>query len=354
MKYCKLRFKWKYLFLGVIFLFFLDEMGVFTHFSELDFDSTFQYPYVGDVKDYVKQLRKGVTPKIAPINDHNYRLLANASQKCGVGEAIRLVNIVKSAAANLDRRQVIRNSWGHEHRFSDVPIKTVFVVGMVDDADTLITILHERDLYQDIVHVDFADTYFNNTIKTISALKWAVTFCPDANYYLFSDDDMYVSTKNVLRFVRNPVNYPRYLENSELNVDIYHIDLPSNVIFYAGYVFNSSPLRHKMSKWYVSLEEYPYDMWPPYATAGCYILSREALHLMYYTSLYTKLFRFDDIFLGLVAMKAGIEIFHSNEFYMYRKPYSLDDYRNVIALHGFDKPHVLQKFWNEQKAAGNA
>ena len=53
----------------------------------------------------------------------------------------------------------------------------------------------------------------SNTIKTMMGIQWARKFCPRSKFYFFSDDDMYVSTKNVLRFVRNPTRYPEYLED---------------------------------------------------------------------------------------------------------------------------------------------
>lgn len=134
----------------------------------------------------------------------------------------------------------------------------------------------------------------------------------------------------------------------------FDFELPENVKLYAGHVLKSGPLRHKNSKWYVSLKEYPYDSWPPYVTAGAYILSKEAFLDMYYASLYTKHFRFDDIFLGLTAKKAGIEPYHCEEFYFYKKYYTKDNYKYVIASHGYDDPNELLKVWNEQKAMGNA
>ena len=54
-------------------------------------------------------------------------------------------------------------------------------------------------------------------------------------------------------------------------------DLPEDVELYAGFVFHSAPHRHKPGKFYVSLEEYPFHLWPPYVTAGAYVLSRAAL-----------------------------------------------------------------------------
>ena len=32
-----------------------------------------------------------------------------------------------------------------------------------------------------------------------------------SRFYMFVDDDYYVSTRNLLRFLRNPVNFPKYL-----------------------------------------------------------------------------------------------------------------------------------------------
>ena len=163
-------------------------------------------------------------------------------------------------------------------------------------------------------------------------LRWAVESCAKSRFYMFVDDDYYVSTRNVLAYLRNPVNYPGYLEEDVISFDeneykkqigrklkqLVDFDLPSDVKLFTGYVFpRSRPQRHKWSKWFVDLLEYPYDFWPPYVTAGAYILSRDALVDMYYTSYYTRMFRFDDIWLGLIAKKAGIEPFHNNQFYFH-------------------------------------
>ena len=50
-------------------------------------------------------------------------------------------------------------------------------------------------------------------------LKWAATVCPEARFYAFVDDDYYLSTRNLLRFLRNPVNYPRYLQDPTIDFD---------------------------------------------------------------------------------------------------------------------------------------
>lgn len=350
-----LRFRIKYV-IGVCFaIFVLDYFGAFTHYFEADFYKDFNYPLNGDVLKYANEVRQGKKPEVDPINLYNFTYIYNCKHKCWNDEDERvtvpkLVFIIKSAMRNLARRNAIRQSWGFERRFSDVLIRTVFILGQTAERDEELQLLidEEHENYNDIVQANFVDVYFNNTIKTMMGMKWAVTHCPKSKFYMFVDDDYYVSTKNILRFVRNPVNYPEYLEeadetlrklarrlsNSDLvnntvvdvnemkdivgNVNsinnkelvktikkfitaeeqrpknarqLLEMELPNDVKLFAGFLFNSAPHRHRSSKWHVSLEEYSWHMWPPYVTAGAFILSREALHQMYYVSMYTKHFR---------------------------------------------------------------
>lgn len=95
-------------------------------------------------------------------------------------------------------------------------------------------------------------------------------------------------------------------------------------------------------------------MWPPYVTGGAYILSHTTLVQFYYGSFYTKKFRFDDIYLGLLAKKLNIIPLNCEYIYYYKKPYSVNDYKYVIASHGYDNNKELFNIWSEQKRFGNA
>ncbi|XP_015438545.1 PREDICTED: beta-1,3-galactosyltransferase brn [Dufourea novaeangliae] len=441
------KVKLKYVCICVSLIILLDFFGAFTHLLEVTYDSNFVYPYEGDVHEFVNALRHKEKPKVPPINEFNYTFILDNKQKCidPAYSSYRVVYIVKSSIENFERRLAIRKSWGFEKRFFDVPSKTLFMLGVHPNDNELQTKVEaEAAKYKDIVQVDFIDSYYNNTIKTMMAFKWLVKYCSNSKFYMFVDDDMYVSVKNVLRFIRNPANYPDYLkepkkigahkreikdsyemgesnnkdavtnkisntlteshlpediintfttnkfthtpkQNSHDNIptktsadkfnassfnekkimrnditlnrrkrQIFDLELPEDVRLYAGFVFVSSPHRHKSSKWYVSLSEYPYHLWPPYVTAGAYILSKEALLDMYYTSFYTKYFKFDDIYIGLIAKKADIEPFHCEEFHFYKKDYTKFNYKYVITSHGYGNPSELLNAWNEQKALGNA
>lgn len=95
-------------------------------------------------------------------------------------------------------------------------------------------------------------------------------------------------------------------------------------------------------------------MWPPYVTAGAYVLSHAALIKFHYGSYYTKRFRFDDVYLGLLAKKLNIKPLHCEHIYFYKKHYSLNNYKYVIASHGYDNYEELLNIWSEQKSRGNA
>ena len=304
-----------------------DYFGLLLLLKQSSYDADFSYPYEGDVASLVAELKSGGKPKQKPVYEHDYFLYKSASDACldedGVRyEQLRVTFLVKSAVSHRDRRDVIRKTWGFQRRFSDVPMRTVFLLGHApDDVKLEAGVEAEAREHKDIVQGSFVDTYFNNTIKTSMGLRWAVEHCPKSRFYMFVDDDYYVSARNLLRFLRNPVNYPGYLQEDvitfdeeklkeqiksrhlnqveeEKEVDPIHMrhlsqlvdfDLPDDVRLFTGFVFpHSRPHRHKSSKWFVGLDEYPFDFWPPYVTAGAYVLSREALVDMYFTSYYTK------------------------------------------------------------------
>lgn len=372
---------------------FLLYMGVFTHLFEDDFYSTFSYPLDEEISEFVSELREGRKLTHEPINGYNFSYIHNCKYKCANEDGpLRVVYIVKSALTNFQNRISIRNSWGFEKRFSDVAIRTVFVLG-VDNSDLSLQekINLESKQYGDILQVNFTDSYYNNTLKTMTAIKWAVSYCSNSKFYLFVDDDYYVSTRNLLQFLRNPVNYPAYLETpidsvgdsvlppqksndfkrGLLNISddrsnliqlqkqrkllqVMDFELPEKVKLFSGNVFVTSPHRHYSSKWYVPLSEYPFHLWPPYITAGAYVVSKEVLISLYYGSLFTKHFRFDDIYLGIIAYKLHIEPLHCEEFYFYKKAYNAHNYHYVIASHGYGNPKELFEVWNEQRSIGNA
>ena len=123
-----------YLLLAILSVILAEYFGIFRHLKEKDYDTEFTYPLSGDVSRYVEQLKAGKTPSATPVFKHEYYMYKHPKEKCLQEdlehyEQLRIIYLVKSAAGNFDRRNVIRNTWGFEKRFADVPIRTVFLLG---------------------------------------------------------------------------------------------------------------------------------------------------------------------------------------------------------------------------------
>lgn len=337
----------------------LDQTGVFALLMQTSY-TKFSYPLEFDSRELLSLLEAGRKPPYTALNSYeDYRFKIRNELKCkgpnlSVQTSVRLVLIIKSAVPNRRKRDAIRRSWGFENRFTDVQVRRVFVVGVTPENPTVQDSLDEEYVtHGDIVQADFVDTYYNNTIKTMLGYRWVTEYCPNAEFALFVDDDYYVSLKNLLRFVRNPWGFSAASQDGDYDRKQRRSSPDGRL--WAGYVFpHSIPMRHRWSKWYISLAEYPFSRYPPYVTAGAYVLSSPAVRDLYRVAQYTRQFRFDDIFLGIVAQKARLRPLHSDAFRYYGKPSERADFVGLIASHGFSDPDELVSVWEKQKSYGQA
>ena len=345
-------------------------LGVFTHILEKDFNNFSYSPHV----DFDIALKLGENAfKYIDINNHNYSYLYDSEKTCNA-DHIDLVILVKSKLSHFEQRKAIRSTWGNEIKNKIYSIRLVFLLGIIspneyrelqntiDDVNEHHQIDKERDdytlkrnsnekisfknieinlneklkdenkLYNDIIQQNFHDTYYNNTLKAIMSLQWIDKYCPDATYFLFIDDDYYLNPNLLLNYLQKNIQNNETLFNN----------------LYAGFVFkNSSPMRHRFSKWYISLDEYPYDKFPPYVSAGCYILSKKSANLFFKATRLVTLFRFDDIYLGILAYKLNIKPLNIEDIHFYPPTFDKKEYlESVIASHGFS-PSLLTNVWNK-------
>jgi len=125
-----------YILLAILSVILAEYFGLFRHLKEKDLAKEFSYPLNGDVSVYVEQLKAGKTPSAAPVFKHDYYMYKHPKEKCLQDdlehyEQLRVIYLVKSAAENFERRNVIRKTWGFEKRFADVPVRTVFLLGNI-------------------------------------------------------------------------------------------------------------------------------------------------------------------------------------------------------------------------------
>ncbi|KAJ8730376.1 hypothetical protein PYW07_017414 [Mythimna separata] len=323
--------------------------GISYYLHAKNSESDFDYPLNVDIKSIVKDFLTGRQVTVTPINYYPYKFLTN-SGKCSNTNNLDLFIVVKSAMDHFGHRNAIRKTYGRDIAIGRT-VKTLFFLGIDEESksDLQKEIDKEVAKYKDIIQMDFIDSYFNNTVKTMMSFRWLFEHCADADYYLFTDDDMYISVHNLLEYVHDReatrIPYIKYYRRADPSFG------PKDDYLFAGYVFKAAPQRFKTdNNWRVPFEEYPWDKSPGHSghiTTCAFVVSNKAMKDMYVASLFVKHFRFDDIYLAIVAKKLGITPTHCPDFHFHKKLFSYVPYQTVIASHGYGNHEELVRVWDE-------
>src|SRR5699024_4759237 len=102
---------------------------------------------------------------------------------------------------------------------------------------------------------------------------------------------------------------------------------------YMGYVRTGErPQRELFNRHYISLREYPFSRFPPFAAGGCFLLSNSTLHELYFGSFHLPKLPFDDVFLGMIAQLLNIPLQDNRNIYITEKiEYEPEKFRNLVA-----------------------
>lgn len=316
----------------------------------------------------------------------------------GTKPSVSVIIIVKSAVNNYARRSALRKSWYLNTTIDIFKFKTVFMVGRCHEhnpipastlelkdswspSDCESNIAAEAKKYGDIVQSSGIDSYYNNTIKTFMTLRWLSGFC-QTDFSIAIDDDYVFELENFKKFMFDisydylPYAASKTEDQFQLNSDEKIIESTTSAksrilinnkssrtialkrlskqYLYAGYLMNYvHPLRSRLSKWYISRNEYSYDKYPPFITGGIIIMSAKTVRHLYYASYFTYPFKFDDVYVGILAYRLGIRPYHSDNLMC-----TLDDYMkqnpirpnatSCIAVHDIE-PAALISLWAERE-----
>ncbi|KAK3095648.1 hypothetical protein FSP39_017128 [Pinctada imbricata] len=257
------------------------------------------------------------------INKHDFNYVFNPFFRCNIeeGKPPLVVILVKSAFENIKKRNAIRSTWGNVTEYRK-EVRLVFLLGFSNKGKENVT--KEYEQHKDIVCEDFMDTYWNNTHKMIMGFKWSVTHCSDSKFFFFVDDDYFVNVDALLSYVRN-----------EKEKDLF-----------TGFLLSrSQPYRDFGGKWYVSVDDYPHNHYPPYLAGGAYITSLSVARMFDAVFPYVKYLVIDDAYLGIVAQKLNLKPKHNRKF-LYIKNCGRTSKNSVIACHGYGDEKKLISDWN--------
>ncbi|XP_069119851.1 beta-1,3-galactosyltransferase 1-like [Argopecten irradians] len=258
-------------------------------------------------------------------NPHDYNYVINEPQLCRRDNSPDLIIMVCTSLAGFARRQAIRNTWGLYLK-ELTTVKMIFFLGVQSNENVQDKVFTESKAYHDIIQEDFKDSYRNLSLKSVGALKWMKDYCGMAKFGLKIDDDIFVNIPNLMD-VLSKVTHPRII---------------------IGHLFvGARPIQNRHSKWHTAKEDFPRDVYPPYVSGTCYILSRQAAIDIYHTSLYTKLFWLEDIYItGICAERAKIKLVHESEITYMTREVSGCAFEHALTGHEV-KPHEMYKIYSE-------
>lgn len=260
-----------------------------------------------------------------------HQMIINQPTKCPFNRTFLLLAI-KSSPQNFAQRQAVRDTWGAEKNYGGKYVRLVFLLGTVPELDLSPLLEHENSRSHDLLQWDFADTFFNLTVKDQLFLGWARTYCAKATYILKGDDDVFVRTPNVVHVLS--------LLGSHRHRSLY-----------MGHVVKlAKPYRDPHSKYYIPTSFYM-GMYPPYAGGGGYVFSGSLTPWLYLVSNIVFPFPIDDVYTGMCFMVLGVKPVGHPGFKTFNTPKKAQEpssclERNLLLVHQ-KSPREIMKMWGE-------
>ncbi|KAM7419882.1 hypothetical protein PAMA_016808 [Pampus argenteus] len=288
------------------------------------------YSVTTQVMDY-NTLPQSFQDFLLHMRCRTYPMLINQPHVCD--EKPFLLLVVKSLVPHFERRQAIRETWGRAGVLANQTVATVFLLGntmSVDHFPDLLGLLgHEAELHRDLLQWDYRDTFFNLTLKEILFLEWFNQHCPQAQYILKGDDDVFINTLMIIDFLEG---LPK---------------TKAKDLFIGDVIINAGPHRDRKLKYFIP-ESIFVGMYPPYAGGGGYLYSGALALRLYNISQQVVSYPIDDVYTGMCLEKLGLvpekhtgfRTFDIEEKYRYNPCI----YRSLMLVHS-RSPQEMLNIW---------
>ncbi|EYC37174.1 hypothetical protein Y032_0818g2518 [Ancylostoma ceylanicum] len=216
------------------------------------------------------------------------------------------VVVVHSRLNDLETRSNWRRTYGSfqaMYRFA-----LVFVVGRASTIEEKASLGSEVNIHEDILEVDFNDTYRNLTLKNIAALRYVLVACPEVPTVLKMDDDVAWNMEKAAK-----------LANFTAATNKIHCSLHTNI----------PASRDTKQKWHVTYEEWSENVFPPYCYGLAYTIPRQGIIRVLQALQTQKFLWIDDIFVtGVLARHSAVSHVNVDEQYDYYPMQSVPIWKN--------------------------
>ncbi|KAF5738334.1 Galactosyltransferase family protein isoform 1 [Tripterygium wilfordii] len=191
---------------------------------------------------------------------------------------IRLFIGVLSATNHFAERMAVRKTWMQSSVIKSSHVAVRFFVALNQRKEVNAVLKEEAAYFGDIVILPFLDRYELVVLKTIAICEFGVQNVT-ATYIMKCDDDTFVRVESVLKEIGG-ISHNKSLYMGNLN--LLH-----------------RPLRN--GKWAVTYEEWPEEVYPPYANGPGYIISSDIAKfvLELHVKRRLRLFKMEDVSMGM-------------------------------------------------------
>ena len=203
--------------------------------------------------------------------------------------------------SKFERRETLRGTWAKNTALSIVGLTSsskphdkmtmayFFTFGFEGSSSVDMKIEGEASTHKDILRVNLKESYRGLLSKILLTFEWVARLDIKPSFIVKADDDVYVKMPDLAKWL--------------------HKIQPSAKI-YAGFVHNGNKTRVKRSlehRWYVSLEQYDKDFFPPYCAGPFYMFSRNVFLEIVNASKIVTAFPVEDSYIGVLASKIGVK-----------------------------------------------
>ena len=177
----------------------------------------------------------------------------------------------------------------------------VFLIGSSNNGNPIIQkkLISEALAYRDILQSDYLDTYGNLTIKTLSGLKWAVRNCPDIEFIIKADADVFLNLDK-WRSLMFGSEKPRLKK-----------------VLFGHCVMGGAVVRLTFHKYCVPVKSYPNVYYPPYCFGASYGLSREVAQEIIKVSYKQPFNPAEDAYIGIGLHSVGRKVYNPPNLTIY-------------------------------------